>query len=129
MYNEGQKIKNLNALVSSRDVTEYRSKISQFEDEDKNLFDGVCDLAKNLEVADLVKLLEMDYGLSSVVLEIGNKSGRNCHDCNDHYSCKFQDFENVSGINCLIERGWNHFPNKSFHNVEISGLEIGKDVQ
>ena len=55
MYNEGQKIKNLNALVSSRDVTEYRSKISQFEDEDKNLFDGVCDLAKNLEVADHLK--------------------------------------------------------------------------
>ena len=97
MYNEGQKIKNLNFFLDEdpeyfRIVLNFlrKGKVIQFEDEDKNLFDGVCDLAKNLEVADLVKLLETrDYCLSTVVLEIGNKFGCSCHDCNSHnFSCK-----------------------------------------
>ena len=41
----------------------------------------------------------------------------------------FQDFEDVGGIHCFIERGWNYFSNKPFDNVEISELEIGTDVQ
>lgn len=76
MYNEGQKIKNLNFFLDEdpeyfRIVLNFlrNGKIIKFEDE--NLFEGVCDLAKNLELTEIVKLFEREYGFSTVVFEFG----------------------------------------------------------
>ena len=89
MYNEGQKIKNLNFFLDE-DAEYFRiilnflrkEKIVKFEEE--NLFDGVRDLAKNLELTELVKELEKRDIFSKVVLEIGSNIGAHCHDCNDY---------------------------------------------
>jgi hypothetical protein len=88
MYNEGQKIKNLNFFLDE-DAEYFRiilnflrkEKIVKFEEE--NLFDGVRDLAKNLELTELVKELEKRDIFSKVVLEIGSNM-HHCHDCNDY---------------------------------------------
>ena len=72
--NEGQKIKNLNFFLDEN--PEYfqfvlnflrNGKIIKFEDE--NLFVGVRDLAKNLELPEIVKLFEKEYGFSTVAFE------------------------------------------------------------
>ena len=89
MYTEGQKIKNLNFFLDE-DAEYFRiilnflrkEKIVKFEEE--NLFDGVRDLAKNLELTELVKELEKRDIFSKVVLEIGSNIGAHCHDCNDY---------------------------------------------
>ena len=89
MYTEGQKIKNLNFFLDE-DAEYFRiilnflrkDKIVKFEEE--NLFDGVRDLAKNLELTELVKELEKRDIFSEVVLEIGSNIGAHCHDCNDY---------------------------------------------
>ena len=76
MYNEGEKIKNLNYFFLDTDAEYFRvvlnflrnGKIIKLEDE--NLYDGVLDLAKYLELDELVKLLEREYyGFSTVVFE------------------------------------------------------------
>ena len=80
MYNEGEKIKNLNYFFLDEDPEYFRvvlnflrkGKIIKLEDE--NLYDGVLDLAKYLELDELVKLLEREYyGFSTVVFEIRGK--------------------------------------------------------
>ena len=89
MYNEGQKIKNLNFFLDE-DAEYFRiilnflrkEKIVKFEEE--NLFDGVRDLVKNLELIELGKELEKRDTFSKVVLEIGSNIGVHCHDCNDY---------------------------------------------
>jgi len=94
MYNEGQKIKNLNFFLDEdpeyfRIVLNFlrKGKVISFEDE--NLFVGVRDLAKNLELTEIVKLFEREYGFSRVVLELGYNAGsRNCHACGDHNDYK-----------------------------------------
>ena len=76
MYNEGEKIKNLNYFFLDTDAEYFRvvlnflrkGKIIKLEDE--NLYDGVLDLAKYLELDELVKLLEREYyGFSTIVFE------------------------------------------------------------
>ena len=81
IYNEGQKIKDLNFFFDEdpeyfRIVLNFlrKGKVMKFEIEDENLFDGVCDLAKNLELAKLVEELEKRDIFSKVVLEIDDKT-------------------------------------------------------
>jgi hypothetical protein len=74
MYNEGQKIKDLNFFFDEdpeyfRIVLNFLRKGKLIQYDEKNLFVGVRDLAKNLELDELVKLLE--FGNSQLVLEIG----------------------------------------------------------
>ena len=62
-------------------------KIMKFEDPE-NLFVGVRDVAKNLELTELVKLLEREFGFSTVILEIGSNQGCHCHDCSTSFDYK-----------------------------------------
>ena len=89
MYNEGQKIKNLNFFLDEdaeyfRIILNFLRKEKIVKVEEENLFDGVRDLAKNLELTELVKELEKRDIFSKVVLEIGSNIGGHCHVCNDY---------------------------------------------
>ena len=89
MYNEGQKIKNLNFFLDEdaeyfRIILNFLRKEKFVKFEEENLFNGVRDLAKNLELIELGKELEKRDTFSKVVLEIGSNIGAHCHDCNDY---------------------------------------------
>ena len=86
MYNEGQKIKNLNFFLDEdpeyfRIVLNFlrKGKVIHFKEE--NLFVGVRDLAKNLELSELVELLERENDFqddfSTVVFEFGRPLNSN----------------------------------------------------
>ena len=78
MFKEGQTIKNLTFFLDEdpeyfRIVLNFLRKGKLFTFDEENLFEGVLDLAKKFELAELVKVLENDWKERVVVLEVREK--------------------------------------------------------
>ena len=78
MFKEGQKINNLTFFLDKdpkyfRILLNFLTKGKLFNFDEENLFDGVLDLSKKFELAEVVKVLENDWKERVVVLEIGEK--------------------------------------------------------
>ena len=78
IFKEGQRIKNLNFFLDEdpeyfRIVLNFLRKEKLFTFDEENMFDGVLDLAKIFELAELVKVLENDWKERVVLLEVGEK--------------------------------------------------------
>ena len=78
MFNEGQMIKNQTFFLDEdpeyfRIVLNFLRKGELFTFDEENLFDGVFDLAKKFELAELVKVLENDWKEKVVVSKVGEK--------------------------------------------------------
>jgi len=81
MYEEGKKKKNLNFFLDQNPkyfevVLEFLRNGEVVEFEDENFFNGVRELAKNLDLADLVDVLEKQDIYSMITLKIVWESGK-----------------------------------------------------
>ena len=133
MFKEDQRIKNPTFFLDEdpkyfRTIMNFLNKGKLFTFDKENLFDGVLDLAKKFELAEVVKVLENDWKERVVVLEIGEKeikiSRKFLTRVSESYMAKFFNEEKESQnsfSDCISKKG----PNCYFIRCKARKLKIG----
>ena len=130
MFKEDQRIKNPTFFLDEdpkyfRTIMNFLNKGKLFTFDKENLFDGVLDLAKKFELAEVVKVLENDWKERVVVLEIGEKEIKIARKfltrVPESYMAKFFNKDKESQNFQISKKG----PNRYFIRCKARKLKIG----